>query len=124
MKYKLLKDLPWAKVGDKFYEEADGHWYPVGKEINDRFALSYLYIDDHEWFEPVDERYKPDEEDTYWFVDSNGYVKNDGYRPRLSAIHEARYKCGNCFRTEEQAEESARRKKESDLNYHKELAND
>lgn len=68
-----------------------------------------------------DMRYTPEEESSYWFVNNTGYVKETEYRPDNSAVHLARYKHGNCYRTCDQALEASKRIEQTLLDYHKEL---
>lgn len=73
-----------------------------------------------EW--PKVKRWKPDFGDNYYVICSWG-------QPSLVIFHtgeipKRRYKFGNCFRTKKQAQEAARRVRETLKNYHRELNNE
>lgn len=119
--YMLLRDFPWAEAGTIYEEEADGYWYPADKGLADYKKIPHSYIHDTDWFKPIEERYKPEEEDSYWFVTSWGFVKEVCCQPEEGAYHEARYEMGNCFRTEEQTKEALKRIEQVFLDFHKEL---
>ena len=57
-----------------------------------------------EWFEEIKEstRWKPEENQKYYFLDSNGYVYNNIWSG--DSIDRNRSDIGNCFQTEEEAE--------------------
>jgi|688.fasta_scaffold00957_3 hypothetical protein len=69
------------------------------------------------------QRWKPESEQLYH------YVTDSGFEHRLIATDNEyrflrRYDFGNCFKTQAQAQEAARRVRETLLNYHKELNNE
>ena len=72
------------------------------------------------YVKPEPKRWKPKYMKPFWTVDldriKESYWINDW-------IDVARFVDGNCFQTEEQAIEAARRMRETLLNYHKELNN-
>ena len=124
--YRLLKDLPWAKAGTVYIgvgnQNKPQYYAPVAITTRDELLILARHVLNPEWFAPVDERYKPDEEDSYWYVKTGGDINETEYRPNGSASHLARYKRGNCFRTEEQAQEAAERIKETLIEFHKEIS--
>lgn len=95
MKYKLLKDLPFAKAGEVFervtYKSKDG-------EDEVLFTIDYNYFLDNfdEWFEKIEEpttsvRRTPKMGEAYFYVDEYGNVEreiwdNDGVDNELLAM--------------------------------------
>ena len=95
MKYKLLKDLPFAKAGEVFervtYKSKDG-------EDEVLFTIDYNYFLDNfdEWFEKIEEpttsvRRTPKMGEAYFYVDEYGNVEreiwdNDGVDNELMAM--------------------------------------
>ena len=118
MKYKLLKDLPWAQVGT-IYLEGIAHYYMESGGANGLLAKHDVepFTD---WFEPIDERWKPEQGDRYYYVYSEG-VYTDRYGIDKNRDRE-KWEAGNCFKTAEQAEEAAKLIKQALLDLHKEQA--
>lgn len=57
-----------------------------------------------DWFEEIEEqtRWKPEMDQKYYFLDSNGFVYNSIWAD--DSIDSSRFEIGNCFQTEEEAE--------------------
>ena len=111
MKYKLLKDLPFAKAGEVFervtYKSKDGlsdyDYFKTSKREKDGedevlFTIDYNYFLDNfdEWFEKIEEpttsvRRAPKMGEAYFYVDEYGNVEreiwdNDGVDNELLAM--------------------------------------
>ena len=111
MKYKLLKDLPFAKAGEVFervtYKSKDGlsdyDYFKTSKREKDGedevlFTIDYNYFLDNfdEWFEKIEEpttsvRRTPKMGEAYFYVDEYGNVEreiwdNDGVDNELLAM--------------------------------------
>lgn len=111
MKYKLLKDLPFAKAGEVFervtYKSKDGlsdyDYFKTSKREKDGedevlFTIDYNYFLDNfdEWFEKIEEpttsvRHTPKIGEKYFYVDEYGNVEreiwdNDGVDNELMAM--------------------------------------
>ena len=107
-RYKLLKDTPAFKAGTECYIEEAGHMVPCR-------GISYTIVHKDQlennpdiltdWFEEINEstRWKPDDDQKYYYVDSGGSVDSDIWND-YSAIDDDRFEIGNCFKTEEEAE--------------------
>ena len=119
-KYKLLKDMPFAPAGTKVGRDEDSVFHEVRSNPR-RYRFYEKELDAlPEWFEPVIERWKPKEGDTYWVIWTNGDFIDfewDDYEE-----DQRKYNFGNCFQTREQAEEAVRRVRKTLLDYHQELA--
>lgn len=116
-RYKLLKDLPYAKAGEIFgrktYKSKDGlsdyDYLEIRKRITagedeTYFGIQYNYFLDNfdEWFEEIKEMdWKPKRGDTYWLITSSGAVGNAIWDN--DNIDNGRYKMGVCCQTEEDA---------------------
>lgn len=91
MKYKLLKDLPYAKAGEVFervtHKSEDGlsdyDYLEIKKRVKDgedetRFGIQYNYFLNNfdEWFEEITDsiHWKPRWGDKYYHIDYLGYV--------------------------------------------------
>ena len=106
-RYKLKKDTPAFKAGTECYIEEAGNMVPCR-------GISYTIVHKDqleknpnilaEWFEEIKEstRWKPEENQKYYFLDSNGYVYNNIWAG--DSIDRNRSDIGNCFQTEEEAE--------------------
>jgi hypothetical protein len=111
VKYKLLKDLPFAKAGEVFervtYKSKDGlsdyDYFKTSKREKDGedevlFTIDYNYFLDNfdEWFEKIEEpttsvRRTPKMGEAYFYVDEYGNVEreiwdNDGVDNELLAM--------------------------------------
>jgi len=69
MKYKLKRDLPWAKAGNlwKIHEERERDTTYMMEEPTG-LTLAFPSATFPDWFEEVDERWKPKPLETYWMV--------------------------------------------------------
>lgn len=96
MKYKLLKDLPYAKAGTIFNEETKSDGTKVLEQY--RYTIPTIDIDNFdEWFEQTKEeptasaRRTPKMGEAYFYVDEYGNVEreiwdNDGVDNKLLAM--------------------------------------
>jgi hypothetical protein len=86
-------------------------WMPIPKSI---YPKPYV--------KPEPQRWKPETNQWYYYATKDGdwgkYQYADG------SFDCNMYDFGNCFQTREQAQEAARRFRETLLNYHKELSNE
>lgn len=106
LRYKLKKDLPTFKAGDVF-KMIDR----VGLMRNDGVvAYTTKTIDKFpniltDWFEEIKEstRWKPEEDQKYYFVSSSGIALHDSWT-NSSDIDNGRFEIDNCFQTKEEAE--------------------
>ena len=106
-RYKLKKDTPAFKAGTECYIEEAGNMVPCR-------GISYTIVHKDQleknpniltdWFEEINEstRWKPEENQKYYFLDSNGYAYNNIWAG--DSIDRNRSDIGNCFQTEEEAE--------------------
>lgn len=100
-KYKLLKDLPFAKAGEIFKEMHDDEAIVLAPENWDQHRQS-IYIDEienlDEWFEEVRTF-----GEYYYVIDVGhaGYLEDGSYRPNDTL---GRMKIGNIFKTRDEAE--------------------
>ena len=104
-RYKLKKDTPAFKAGTECYIEEAGNMVPCR-------GISYTIVHKDqleknpnilaEWFEEIKEstRWEPEENQKYYFLDSNGYVFNNIWAG--DSIDRNRSDIGNCFQTEEE----------------------
>lgn len=128
MKYKLLKDLPFAKAGEVFervtYKSKDGlsdyDYFKTSKREKDGedevlFTIDYNYFLDNfdEWFEKIEEpldsiHWEPDFGEEYWYVN---YIGNVVCRVWEDAgVDFWLLESGNIYRTEEECEEARDRR--------------
>nr|DAV82847.1 MAG TPA: hypothetical protein [Caudoviricetes sp.] len=100
-RYKLLKDLPFAKAGEIFKEMHDDEAIVLAPENWDQHRQS-IYIDEIEnlddWFEEVRTF-----GEYYYVIDVGhaGYLEDGSYRPNDTL---GRMEIGNIFKTKEEAE--------------------
>ena len=107
-RYKLKRDTPAFKAGTECYIEEAGNMVPCR-------GISYVIVHKDQleknpniltdWFEEINEstRWKPDFNQKYYYLDSDGSVYNDIWDDDFS-IDNGRFDIGNCFQTEEEAE--------------------
>lgn len=105
-RYKLLKDLPTFKAGDKFYLDSNNNLRLSGSEI---IAYSHITLEKFpnilkDWFEeiPENKRWRGKHNERYWCVDGRGGVycsTEDGH-----SVDDYRFDTGSYFKTEEEAE--------------------
>ena len=104
-RYKLLKDLPFAKAGEELYLKfsEDSEFFLVYKGTDKAYTaeLNPEFIDNFdEWFEEIKEAEKPKK---YFYIGSMGHIESDeprGWELSLSL----RKMIGNHFETEEETE--------------------
>ena len=117
MKYKLLKDLPWVKAGTICENTS-----------NDDFGLRNMWVPDYgnigihvatfsDWFEEVDERWKPKLNSTYFYLNPENEVNVTTWDEYL--IDSKRFRFGNCFKTQEKAKQAAEQIKALLKEFHK-----
>lgn len=121
MKRKLKRDLPFARAGEIFNKDDDGHWYTDTMCNDFGFIDSVLekWKDDTDWFEPLPEvptRWRAQSGDRYWSVGINPEWTTEKH-PELVSVYygteaqggwdDDNYNGLNYFRTEEQADSVA-----------------
>lgn len=111
-RYKLKKATPAFKAGTECYIEEAGHMVPCR-------GISYTIVHKDQleknpniltdWFEEIEEqtRWKPKNGETYYRVGSDGRIYDDTWDDSLSITDSERLEIGNCFKTEEEAEQVA-----------------
>lgn len=128
MKYKLLKDLPFAKAGEVFervtYKSKDGlsdyDYFKTSKREKDGedevlFTIDYNYFLDNfdEWFEKIEEptdsiHWKPKKDDEYFWMNSYGETQPDVWDG--DSIDSMRLAMGMVYCTEEECEKAKERR--------------
>lgn len=108
-RYKLERDLPTFKAGDMFYLNEAGS---LIHESDGAVAYNWITIDKFpnilaDWFEEIKEstRWKPEDKETYYYVGNTGDVYSSNWN--YFTIDQGRFDIGNCFKTEEEAEQVA-----------------
>ena len=108
-RYKLLKDIPAFEAGTECYIEEAGNMVPcrgISYTIvhKDQLEKSPSILTD--WFEEIKEstRWKPENGERYYWLDSNGLVCHNIWAD--DSIDRSRFEIGNCFQTEEEAEQA------------------
>ena len=103
-RYRLKRDIPVFKAGEVFYLSDGGNLF---RESDNVPVYGRTIIDKNpsilaEWFEEIKEstRWEPEENQKYYFLDSNGYVYNNIWAG--DSIDRNRSDIGNCFQTEEE----------------------
>lgn len=111
-RYKLLKDLPTFKAGEKFHINQNGSLV-----ANESGVVAYAYntlgkfpniLED--WFEeiPEDEPWVPVKGDSYYYIDDIGVVCKTWWDNSISGVDQMRYILGNCFKAEEEAKRAVK----------------
>lgn len=128
MKYKLLKDLPFAKAGEVFervtYKSKDGlsdyDYFKTSKREKDGedevlFTIDYNYFLDNfdEWFEKIEEptdsiHWTPKKDDEYFWMNSYGETQPDVWDG--DSIDSMRLALGMVYCTEEECEKAKERR--------------
>jgi len=110
-RYKLKKDLPTFNKGDEFHINSLGH---LVRDRDDVVAYAARTLSKfpnilEDWFEEIKEnaRWRGDNEDRYWWLDIT-YDKAYKSAENRDTIDENRYKVGNYFKTEQEAEDYGR----------------
>ena len=106
-RYKLKRDLPTFKAGEVFYLSDTGN---LLRESDNVPAYSWSTIDKFpniltDWFEEIKEstRWKPEMEQRYYYVCSNGRVSEYVWLGS-QRLDYGRVEIDNCFQTKEEAE--------------------
>ena len=105
-KYVLKKDLPTFKAGETFYLSGRGH---LVQEMNGVVAymnptLEKFNILDGDWFEELPEEYerwRAEDEQEYFYIDGEGFVRCAG--ECFFSSDDRRFALGNYFKTAEEA---------------------
>lgn len=109
-RYKLKEDTPAFKAGTECYIEEAGNMVPCR-------GISYTVVHKDQleknpniltdWFEEVKEptRWRPEMDCKYYFLANDGSLKDDDWNDW--SLDNFRFKIGNCFQTEEEAEQVA-----------------
>ena len=105
MKYKLLKDLPYAKAGTIFNEDIKSDGTRVLEQY--RYTIPTVDIDNFdEWFEQTKEEptdsihWKPKYDDWYFYISDHGSVCSDIWNDNYT--DNKRLAFGFVYRTEEE----------------------
>lgn len=110
-RYKLKKDLPTFKAGDIFYLSDTGNLFDRNflHAKSSHIVYSFKEIEKFpniltDWFEEIKEptRWRPDEDQKYYLLDSNGLVHESIWAD--DSADRSRFEIGNCFQTEEEIE--------------------
>lgn len=101
-RYRLLKDLPFAKAGEELYLKfsEDSEFFLVYKGTDKAYTteLNPEFIDNFdEWFEEAEELKK------YYYIGSMGHVENTEYKGWELSVR-LRKMMGNYFETYEETE--------------------
>lgn len=109
-RYKLLKDLAGLKAGSTLYLDELGNLVTEDKATI-VFLVNFIHhynILDSGWFEELpDERkqWRAKEGERYWFMEEDGRVADD--HDDKVGTDDRRYRLGNYFKTEEEAQKAA-----------------
>jgi len=122
MKYRLKKDLPWANKGQIIYadEAVVGGWTAWSIRDEDDKKLGVVTMNSrtfYEWFEEVDERWKPKLDVMQCRINQQGEVLSFLWGNHFD--DEKRYEFGNCFRTPELAKKASEQIKALLKEFHK-----
>lgn len=102
-KYRLKADIPGHKAGEIFERGDSGVMYDAEGSVAYTASEVRSHPDIMDWFEEVSERWEPEPGETYYAIDGAGNVCK-----MVNAIQYATNDAltiGNCFRTEEEAEQ-------------------
>ncbi len=114
-RYKLKRDTTAFKAGTECYIEEAGNMVPCR-------GISYTIVHKDQleknpniltdWFEEIKEptRWKPDRNQKYYYLGNSGSVYYDTWA-NGSPIDNGRFEIGNCFQTEEEAEQAVEKLK-------------
>lgn len=102
-KYRLIQKLPGLEIGAVFVRKPTRH----GGCIFQYESWCYKFDQDEmehfsDWFEPVDERWKPEGGERYWTIYGWGQVNVQTWDGVVDDYK--RWNFGNCFQTEKQAQ--------------------
>jgi hypothetical protein len=103
-RYKLLKDLPTFKAGDKFYLDSNNNLRLSGSEI---IAYSHITLEKFpnilkDWFEEITEykRWRAERGGAYYYIYNSGQIDFSCDYGDMKSDY--LYKIGNYFKTEEE----------------------
>lgn len=101
-KYKLLKDLPGINKGSIW--KSKGWFYEPERYFEDMIPprCSAHFVEFSDFFEPLNEKWKPKEGEKYWYVNSTGLVIET---VSLATHGKGEINFGNCFPTKQAAQE-------------------
>jgi hypothetical protein len=115
-KYRLLRDAFGLKAGDVFEESRYSNiWHCPGRAFN----VDASTVEDREWFEPVDDQWRPECGSWYWRVAATGQVHRITWRN--DDTDKAMYAFRNCFRSEALAELAAEKVRQCLMQFHEEF---
>ncbi len=121
----ILDDLDWGDDDHciRLKNKENGQWVAIpacGHEEGGELML-FPSKDCRTWegWRPPRKRWKPKDGDTYYWFDSHDHVRN--YCWNNDTIDNSMFTSDNCFRTEEQAKEAAKRVREVLEKYHEEI---
>ena len=108
-RYKLKRDIPVFKAGEVFYLSDAGNLFHESDNVP---VYGWTIIDKNpnilaEWFEEIKEsnRWKPKKYyEYYYYISELGMIGDDTWSDSQS-IDRERFNLGNCFKTEEEAEQ-------------------
>ena len=106
-RYELKRDLPTFKAGEVFYLSDAGNLFRESDNIAAYSWTTFVKFPNilTDWFEEIKEstRWKPEEDQKYYYASSGSTVFNDVWYDR-SVVDNSRFEIGNCFQTKEEAE--------------------
>ena len=108
-KYRANKNHPFLKEGAQVVIDVDTPHVIIESYPGNcvyRLAKGASPEVETEWYD--EERWKPEEDEEYWFVDSEGEVFSHNYEEAW-ITDAAKYKAGNCYRTKEEAQAARER---------------
>ena len=116
MKYKLKRPLPRASVGT-IWDMLLGGKEILMKEDNNDLQELFPSATFSDWFEEVDERWKPERRNDYWIV--SNYFESSQMCWDNNLVDAHWHEIGNCFRTRKLAEKAAEQIKALLEEFHK-----
>lgn len=126
-KYRLKVSQMGLPAGTEFVTGEDGsEFYYCCAEFPFRFTRigSRLIENNPDLFEPVIERWKPKPGCVYYVLNDKGEASRSAWSSQYDdgdAIDQAQFSFGNCFQTEDEAKEAAKRIQAVLLAYQAEL---
>lgn len=120
-KYRLKVSQLGIPSGTEFIKNNKYSQYECDCLWDGKASIPSRYVEENpDLFEPVIERWKPEDHEIYW------YIKNTFQGVGWTGFHSwpdlARARTGNCFKTDDQAKEALRRTQAVLIAYHQELA--
>jgi hypothetical protein len=128
-RYKLLKDLPYAKAGEVFERVthksedslSDYDYLEIKKRVKDgedevNFGIKYNYFLNNfdDWFEEILEltdsiHWEPKSGEAFWYIDADSDIYYDIYN-EARLYHYKRFEYGNTYRTLGEAKDARNRR--------------